>query len=174
MSSLLRDCSLFIGSTGPVFCGKTHGKVIVPSAKISKKVGVPSVEGRKKVHVPYNYTILTLCQRRNMLWPTVITTYSWRSGGAVSPPTGPGQGPGRGPEGEAPGSSEAPAFYRIRKPKINFILLKMTLKLWTLQAYKHLTKWAQCPFQSPQLIIDIFHCCTLFQATWYIPKCSFQ
>ena len=24
------------------------GKVIVPSAKISKKVGVPSVEGRKK------------------------------------------------------------------------------------------------------------------------------
>ena len=41
-------------------------KVLVPSAKISKKVGVPSVEGRKKVHVPYNYTILTLRQRRDM------------------------------------------------------------------------------------------------------------
>ena len=35
--------------------------------------------------------------------------------GAVSPPAGPGQGPGRDPEGEAPGSSEAPSFYRIRK-----------------------------------------------------------
>ena len=38
------------------------------------------------------------------------------SGGAVSPPpAGPGQGPGRDPEDEAPGSSEAPSFYRIRK-----------------------------------------------------------
>ena len=37
------------------------------------------------------------------------------SGGAVSPPAGPGQGPGRDPEGKAPGSSEAPSFYRIRK-----------------------------------------------------------
>ena len=40
--------------------------VLVLSAKISKKVGVPLVEGRKKVHVPYNYTVLTLRQRRNM------------------------------------------------------------------------------------------------------------
>ena len=31
------------------------------------------------------------------------------SGGAVSPPAGPGQGPGRDSEGEAP------SFYRIRK-----------------------------------------------------------
>ena len=35
--------------------------------------------------------------------------------GHCKPPAGPGQGPGRGPEGEAPGNSEAPAFYRIRK-----------------------------------------------------------
>ena len=90
-------------------------KVLVPSTKISNKVGVPSVEGRKKVHVPYNYTILTLRQRRNMQLPMVIATYSWGSGGAVSTPAGPGQGPGRDPEGEAPGSSEAPSFYRIRK-----------------------------------------------------------
>ena len=46
------------------------------------------------------------------------------SGGAVSPPAGPGQGPGRDPEGEAPGSSEAP-----KESKINLIFLKMTLKL---------------------------------------------
>ena len=31
------------------------------------------------------------------------------------PPAGPGQGPGKGPESKAPGNSEAPAFYRIRK-----------------------------------------------------------
>ena len=37
------------------------------------------------------------------------------SGGAVSPPAGSRQGPGRDPEGKAPGSSEAPSFYRIRK-----------------------------------------------------------
>ena len=37
------------------------------------------------------------------------------SGGAVSPLAGPGQGPGRGPDGKPPGSSEASAFYRIRK-----------------------------------------------------------
>ena len=41
-------------------------KVLVPSVKVSKKVGVSSVEGREKVHIPYNYTILTLRQRRNM------------------------------------------------------------------------------------------------------------
>ena len=36
-------------------------KVLVPSAKFSKKVGVPSVEGRKKVHVPY--TLYSHCVR---------------------------------------------------------------------------------------------------------------
>ena len=45
---------------------KPMENVLVPSAKISKKVGVPSVEGRKKVHVPYNYTILTMRWRHNM------------------------------------------------------------------------------------------------------------
>ena len=37
------------------------------------------------------------------------------SGGAVSPPAGPGQSPGGGPEGEAPGSSESPAFYSTKQ-----------------------------------------------------------
>ncbi len=34
----------------------------------------------------------------------VIALNSWGSGGAVSPPAGPGQSPGRGPGGGAPGS----------------------------------------------------------------------
>ena len=33
------------------------------------------------------------------------------SGGAVSPPAGPGQNPGGSPGGKAPGSTEEPAFY---------------------------------------------------------------
>ena len=54
----------------------------------------------------------------------------WGSGGTVSHPAGPGQGPGRGPEGKAPGSSETPEFYRIRKSLKSILYLKkMTLKL---------------------------------------------
>ena len=62
-----------------------------------------------------------------------ITLYSHCVGGAICndqqslpltagglgcckpPPAGPGQGPGRGPGGKAPGSSEAPAFYRSER-----------------------------------------------------------
>ena len=36
-------------------------------------------------------------------------------GGVVSPPVGPGQSPGVGAGGEAPGSSDEPAIYSIKK-----------------------------------------------------------
>ena len=40
-----------------------------------------------------------------MQCPTVIAPCSWGSGGALSPPAGPGQSPAGGPGGEVPGSS---------------------------------------------------------------------
>ena len=41
--------------------------------------------------------------------------YSCGSGGAVSPPAGPGQSPGGGPGGKVPRSSEDPAFCNTKK-----------------------------------------------------------
>ena len=45
----------------------------------------------------------------------VIAYNSWGSGGAVSPPAGPGQSPGRGPGGSAPGSSWDYTIYEALK-----------------------------------------------------------
>ena len=46
--------------------------------------------------------------------------YSWGSGGAVSPPAGPGQRPGGCPGVEAPESSEDTSFYSTKNgPKID-------------------------------------------------------
>ena len=49
--------------------------------------------------------------------------YSLGSGGALSPPTGPGQRLGGGPGGEGPGSSEYTSFYSTKnEPKIDAFL----------------------------------------------------
>ena len=111
-----RDCSLFIGSTGPVFCGKDPWKKFLPrQQKFPKKlVSRQWKEGKKsmsRIITLYSHCVRgVICNGQRSLPLT-----AGGSGDAVSPPAGPGQGPGRGPEGEAPGSSEAPAFYRIRK-----------------------------------------------------------
>ena len=62
----IRDCSLFIGSTGPVFCGKDPWKMFLSRQQKSPKKLVSRQWKEGKVHVPYNYTILTLCWRHNM------------------------------------------------------------------------------------------------------------
>ena len=44
---------------------------------------------------------LLSCRGRDMQWPKVVAFSSCESGGAVSPPAGPGQHPGEGPGGKA-------------------------------------------------------------------------
>ena len=67
-----RDCSLFIGSTGLVFCGKDPWKCSCPVNKNLQKVGVPSVEGRKKsmsrIITPYSHCAGgTICNEQQSL-----------------------------------------------------------------------------------------------------------
>ena len=53
-----------------------------------------------------------LCPRHNIQRPKVIALYSWVSGGALSPPAGPGQSAGGG---EVPRSSEKSVSYSTKK-----------------------------------------------------------
>ena len=107
-SRYVRDCLLFIGSTGPVFCGKDPWKKFLSrQQKFPKKlVSRQWKEGKKsmsRIITLYSHCVEgATCNDQRSL---PLTTGGL--GGAVSPPAGPG--------GKAPGSSEALAFYRIRK-----------------------------------------------------------
>ena len=98
-----------------MFCEKDPWKKFLSrQQKFPKKlVSRQWKEGKKSMS--RIITLYSHCVRGvicNDQWSLPLTAGVW---GAVSPPAGPGQGPGKDPEGEAPGSSEAPSFYRIRK-----------------------------------------------------------
>ena len=95
---------------------KTHGKSSCPVNKNFQKSWCP-VSGRKEKSPCPVFTLYSHCVRGvicNDQQSLPLTAGVW---GCCKPPppAGPGQGPGRDPEDEAPGSSEAPSFYRIRK-----------------------------------------------------------
>ena len=77
--STVRDCSLFIGSTGPVFCGKDPRKMFLSrQQKFPKKlVSRQWKEGKKSM-----YHIITLYSQYagGTICNAVIATYSWGLG----------------------------------------------------------------------------------------------
>ena len=62
------------------------------------------------------------------------------SGGAVSPPAGPGQNPGVGPRGEVPGSSSDPTVHSTKKmpPKTTFLVYFYLFAAYKLNGKIHL------------------------------------
>ena len=133
-SKCLRDCSLFIGSTGPVFCGKDpRKKFLSRQQKFPKKLVSRQWKEGKKVHVPYNYIIYSHCiggATCNDQRSLPLTTGGL--GGAVSPSAGPG--PLVGVQGQSPWKLFSPAFYRIRKSLK--LILYFQKWLWNCEPYR--------------------------------------
>ena len=68
----------------------------------------------------------TICNDRQVIAPC-----SWGSGGALSPPVGPGQGPGGGPGGKAPGKLWKYCIYSTKNGQNTSAFLPFTGSLFS-------------------------------------------